>query len=65
MDASLLCQVSNCIEMKAKAEGISFADAHDEIRRAAHEHPPPDGRWALWFLNGGYGHRQLSRTRHT
>jgi len=56
MNASLLCQVSSCIEMKARANGISFAAASDQLRVQMQTHPPPDAKWALWLLNGHYEH---------
>jgi len=56
MNASVLCQVSNCIEMKARANGISFAAASDQLRVQMQTHPPPDAKWALWLLNGHYEH---------
>jgi hypothetical protein len=56
MSASLLCQVSNCIETKARANGISFAAARDQLRVQMQTHPPPDRKWALWLLDGDYGH---------
>jgi hypothetical protein len=61
MSASLLCQVSNCIETNARAEGISFAAAGDRLRVQMQTHPPPDGKWAVWLLNGNYGHEWASR----
>jgi hypothetical protein len=56
MPTSLLCQVSNCIETKARANGISFAAARDQLRVQMQTHPPPDRKWALWLLDGDYGH---------
>jgi hypothetical protein len=61
MNASLLCQVSNCIETKARANGISFAAARDQLRVQMQTHPPRDGKWALWLLKGDYGHEPGSR----
>jgi hypothetical protein len=61
MNASLLCQVSNCIETKARANGISFAAARDQLRAQMQIHRPPYGKWALWLLNGDYGHEPASK----
>jgi hypothetical protein len=61
MSASLLCQVSNCIETKARANGISFAAARDQLLVQMQIHRPPHGKWALWLLNGDCGHESASR----
>jgi hypothetical protein len=53
MNASLLCQVSNCVETKARAEGISFAAPGDQLRVQMQTHPPPDVRWEFWAASSG------------
>jgi hypothetical protein len=69
MNASLFCQVSNSIEMKARAEGISFAAARDQILAAARAQPPPDGKLLRWFQSAVYDHpyrrNEHNHKRHT
>lgn len=65
MNTSLLCQVSNCIENKARATGISFAAARDQLRVQMQTHLPPDGRWALWLLNGDTGMNPVQKRGKT
>ena len=59
---SLQTQVADCITAKARAAGMSLAEAHDYIRGKALKADPRPEKWLFWFRDARYDHELMKKS---